>query len=183
MKLRSIGLALGLAGLGIAANSMSARALDFSFSFTVNNINGTSISPSSDTITGEIVGLSNNTTSSATDIIITSDPALGIASGTELDNASGTFTVASGQITAFNGISYTDSTSDQIQFNDKSLGTYYNEIQTATGYASKSSSSAFSVGSYNFTLVPWEFNPGEMVGLGVPLMMGLGVLKKKLALR
>jgi len=192
MRLRNIGLALGLAGLGIAANSMSARALDFSFSFTVLE-SGNPV-----TISGDILGV-DNTGVAEHGIYITSAPGLFISSTDELTQESGTFTVSNGTISAISkNILYDDNntTNDGVilvlnQFESASSPQgYYNEIIDSVGnpaFSSPASSisknTAFTVTAYNFQQIPWEFNPGEMVGLGVPLMMGLGVLKKKLVLK
>jgi hypothetical protein len=196
MNLRSIGLALGLAGLSITASSMSARALDFSFSFPVDMevTTGSNIttSISSTTISGIIQGLQNNATGGATDVIITSDPVLGISSSTPLYYQSGTLTVVNGEITAVSNANFQNG-NDDIVLNATNFVppiTYYNEIAngTTTAYASQPVSFITTNGtsvssSFGFQQIPWEFNPGKMVGLGVPLMMGLRVLRKKLAFR
>jgi len=192
MRLRNIGLALGLAGLGIAANSMSARALDFSFSFTVLE-SGNPV-----TISGDILGV-DNTGVAEHGIYITSAPGLFISSTDELTQESGTFTVSNGTISAISkNILYDDNntTNDGVilvlnQFESASSPQgYYNEIIDSVGnpaFSSPASSisknTAFTVTAYNFQQIPWEFNPGEMVGLGLPLIMGLRVLRKNLALR
>jgi hypothetical protein len=58
-----------LAALTLMLSASSARADDFTFSFgnTVGDVSGT--------VTGEIIGLTNNSTSSATEVLITSYPA------------------------------------------------------------------------------------------------------------
>jgi len=57
-----------LAALTLMLSASSARADDFTFSFsnTVGDVSGT--------VTGEIIGLTNNSTSSATEVLITSYP-------------------------------------------------------------------------------------------------------------
>jgi len=196
MKLRNIGLALGLAGLGITANSMSARAIDFSFSFPVDtelasgSASPTAINPVQN-ISGIIQGLQDNATSDATDIVITSDPVLGTTSSGPITlndaNTPGAFTVSNGVITAVQNVDFSDASGDNIYLNYKSVFpsvTYVNGIaDTKANLAYTVSSLAFDASTYNSQQIPWEFNPGEMVGLGLPLIMGLRVLRKNLALR
>ena len=57
-----------LAALTLMLSASSAKADDFTFSFgnTVGDVSGT--------VTGEIIGLTNNSTSSATEVLITSYP-------------------------------------------------------------------------------------------------------------
>jgi|GEM_PF-1535091 len=202
MKLSSIGLALGLAGLGIAANSMSARALDFSFSFNVSN--GTT----TETISGVILGV-DSTGVAKNGVYITSAPGLNISSNEELTSTQQIFSLnTNGSIASINSnVAFEGTDNDgsdpnentEIEFDYNSPGGtstkgYYNTITDSNGteYFSSTAGSLvnggtkntqFPLSTYNFQQIPWEFNPGEMVGLGVPLMMGLGVLKKKLALR
>jgi hypothetical protein len=193
MKLRNIGLALGLAGLGITANSMSARALDFSFSFPVDLevTTGSSISVSipSQNISGLIQGLNNNATSNATDIIITSDPVLETTSSgpITLSNAvtPGQFTVSNGVITNVQNVDFSDASGDNIYLNYQNVLPLLalNGISSSKGIAYTGLGLSLDLNTYNFQLVPWAFNPGEIVGLGVPLMMGLRVLRKNLASR
>jgi len=196
MNLRSIGLALGIAALSITASSVSARALDFSFSFplSLEAPNGSTTTTSvSSTISGIIEGVQDNATSGATDIIITNDPGLNISSSTPLYYKSGTLTVTNGEITDVSNADFKNG-SDEVVLNLEVLApppiTYYNEITdgTTTAYSSQAASFITTSGntvssSFSFQQIPWEFNPGEMVGLGVPLIMGLRVLRKKLVLR
>ena len=58
-----------LAAVALMLSTSTARADDFTFSFsnTVGDVSGT--------VTGEIIGLTNNSTSSATEVLITSYPA------------------------------------------------------------------------------------------------------------
>ena len=60
---------LALAAVALILSTSTARADDFTFSFsnTVGDVSGT--------VTGEIIGLTNNSTSSASEVLITSYPA------------------------------------------------------------------------------------------------------------
>jgi hypothetical protein len=91
-----------LAVTAILSSSPSyALTFDFSFTNTVGNVSGT--------VTGEIVGLADNSTSAATNVIIDSYPAgIGLGLATPFDavtTASGVpdnaFTVTSGLITSY----------------------------------------------------------------------------------
>jgi len=103
MNLRTFGLAIVLAGMSCA--SARATLLDFDFSFTGNPDLKNDIAG---TVTGEIIGLQDNTANQVPlDIIIISAPAaLGFAPNYDLaDNGwnlaiDGTITVSDGQITS-----------------------------------------------------------------------------------
>ncbi len=178
----TLGLAVGLC----AINTSKASALDFTFSFSNNggNVNGT--------VTGTVYGLTDNVTSSATRVTIESYPT---GLGTPVDGLIATdwggvqensFTVANGAITAGDFLSYgpnsglclnsndncfTGSNSNALTFNqDRNTVVNFNDFQ---GVAFTPATAA----------VPWEFNPTEGVALGLPLFIGLRVLKKRRALK
>jgi hypothetical protein len=190
MQMQNIGLALGLASLGIIANSLAAQALDFSFSFTINDSSHGSISG---TVTGIIEGLQDNTTQSTpTDIIVNTNPA-GVTSGTTFVQGTGTnsgyFTVQNGNITGISsgGIEYISSGGNLIGFsynNNENLidGPYGNYFDTETA---PPSGSAFSISSYNFQqvqqTVPWELD--DKILLMPLLMIGISAAKKRLPLK
>ncbi len=97
-----------LAIAAVALSSVSAQADDFTFSFvnTVGNVGGT--------VTGEILGLTNNSTGPATEVLITSFPSglnsvLGSAPINATDftsQVSNSFTETNGQVTAADFIAW-----------------------------------------------------------------------------
>jgi hypothetical protein len=100
-RLKSVAMVLALAICAVALASASARADDFSFSFT--NLYG----DVSGTVTGEIIGLTNNATTTDATVIITSFPVgLGSIIGSAPINATdwtdvyeNSFTETNGQVT------------------------------------------------------------------------------------
>jgi hypothetical protein len=103
VRLKSVTLIFALAISGIALSSTSAKADDFSFSFTNTVWYGVP-----GTVTGEILGLTNNATGPATEVLITSFPAgLDTIVGSGPINAmlwnyqeENSFTVSGGEVTA-----------------------------------------------------------------------------------
>ena len=107
MKSRLLGLLAALALLGLLPSPGHASTLNFTFSFT----GGTSVSPFTGTVTGEIDGLTNNATSAASAVIIdTVTPAaltnpsplpFNTFCGSNCLVTSNSFTVTAGVITAY----------------------------------------------------------------------------------
>jgi hypothetical protein len=105
VRLKFMTLIFALAISGIALSSVSAKADDFSFSFT-----STSSDPGTvpGTVTGEILGLTNNATGPATEVLIMSFPSgLNSVLGSGPINAmlwdqqyQNSFTESGGQVTA-----------------------------------------------------------------------------------
>lgn len=103
VRLKSMRLILALAISGIALSSVSAKADDFSFSFT-----NTVWYAVPGTVTGEILGLTNNATGPAAEVLITSFPSgLNSVLGSGPINAmlwdqqyQNSFTESGGQVTA-----------------------------------------------------------------------------------
>lgn len=105
--LKRVSHALFIAMVGISLASIPARADDFSFSFT--DVNAVGIGQDvPGTVSGEILGLTNNSTGAASQVIITSFPAgLNSVFGPAPINAmlwdqqnSNSFTETNGQVTA-----------------------------------------------------------------------------------
>jgi hypothetical protein len=107
MRLKSITLIFTLAISGIVLSGASARADDFTFSFTNTIPCGYCVSGGA--VTGEILGLTNNATSTPTSVIITGVPS-GFTYPFPLPTvfqlvdtgAAPTFTESNGQITGAN---------------------------------------------------------------------------------
>ena len=190
MKFKQFSCVLGLAIGIIASNIPKASALDFSFSFSNQdgNVDGT--------VTGTIKGLKDNTTSAATEVDLTSYPAgLGTnpnpsgnvvytSSGGGWDpNASGSFTVTNGLITDYQF--YASSKPSELVLDSSeqisSLVLNYNPNITYN-YVHNSSLNSVVFTSASAT-VPFEFSPSEGILLGVPLFIGLRILKRKRAMK
>lgn len=173
MKRYNVALALGLAGLGVAAHTMAVQAADFNFSFTgTSSITGT--------VTGLISGLTDNTSSVPSSITINTDPT-GVPSGTILSQyLGGSFTVSNGAITAANDITFEDSSSIfTILFNLSSTNILFN----LTDGSYTSNSNGFSGVSYIPVATVPEPNEQGIMAFGIPLFLALGIINKRKVLK
>lgn len=187
MKIKDFFPALSLTAIGLAFNSGAAKALDFTFSFgnETGNVSGN--------VTGIIAGLNDNATSAATGVIIQNYPS-GLSGSPEQGGFDATkwqevysnsFSVTNGNITAasfgatngggfgstgdalcINGGGYCFTGANALSFDGAS--TY---VLNSSGFSGVTFSSA--------TSVPFEFSPTEGIALGMPLFIGLRMLKKK----
>ena len=177
----TLGLAVGLC----AINTSKASALDFTFSFsnTVSNVNGT--------VTGTVDGLTDNATSSANKVTIDSYPTgLGtpvdglIATNTNWSVNQNSFTVANGSITAGNFLSYASNSG--LCLNSSSCFGSFNNALTFTQNGNTVANNTGLQGVFTpvtATSVPFEFSQTEGIALGLPLFIGLRMLKKRKALK
>ena len=175
MKTLNIGLVCVFGGFGVLANSLAAQALDFNFSFDADH--GTP-----GTGTGVIQGLQDNNSNTNPNSIIISNNPIGIPFGTVFDIRNrGSFSVNNGQITGANSVYYFGQNySYNIQFNSGGYNSIGNGINNTSSY----NSNGFSGVTYTpATAVPWDFSPNEGVALGLPLFIGLRMLKKRRALK
>ena len=173
MKIYNVALALGLGTLGVVAQAMAAQAVDFNFSFTgTSGVTGT--------VTGLIGGLTDNTSSVPSSIIINTDPT-GVPSGTILSQyLGGSFTVSNDTITAANDVIFEDSNSNfAIIFNLSST----NILSNLTDGSYTSNSDEFSGVTYIPTATVPEPNEKGLIAFGIPLFLALGIINKRKALK
>lgn len=190
MKLSKIFSIIGLTSLVFVANATPAKALDFTFSFSneagVGNVNGT--------VTGRIIGLANNAASSATAVYIDSYPS-GLVPSNRASSyltpinaltwskiTQNSFTVANNIITADNFISENNSSSglDRLLINGASTHNYLS-IGSANAQRVWNNNGLSGVIFASATAVPFEFSPSEGIALGIPLFIGLRILKKRIS--
>lgn len=125
MRLASMSRTFALAISGFALLSTYAKADNFGFSFTESGVG---------TVSGVIMGLTNNSTGTATAVIIESMPAVFDAdlgnppiNATLWSVAQDSFTETSGQITAMNFFAVEDADEIQLGLNDTEGYTYLND--------------------------------------------------------
>lgn len=180
MKLKNISLTLGLAGLGLILGSPKVQALDWNFNHSYTDSNS-QIWNGQGTLSYN--GSGNNQTFVLSNLSFTETS--GITTKTySLDNLFQPFVSinSTGDIDYFqlaaNNPSY--SSFDYGRYMNGSPGTgsvnvvsYNNSIQPDQSF----------VGSISFSprAVPWNIEPGQGIALGLPLFIGLRMLKKRMA--
>ena len=202
MNFKQFGYILGLAIGIIASNTPIANALDFNFSFSSDNTSG-----GVGTVTGIIKGLQDNTNASQipTEIDLTSYPTnvLGTnpnASGNVVflagtnppgkdwgTNNSVSFQVTGGNITSafFSEQGAAGSNSSKSYFILNSPAGF-NGLSFNNGNGTSNSISnqgGFNGITFTSAAVPFEFSPSQGILLGIPLFIGLRILKRKRVLR
>lgn len=203
MKLYNIALALGLAGLGVVVHSMAAQAIDFTFDFVGKEGTTTGFGPEriiGGEVTGIITGLDANTTSGIPSSIIINTNPLGFTPGIVLNHyVSGTFSVSNGVITGASNVNFGNQAflpfvpSFNIFFNSNSNGNVgVNEFRfdgEAIRPAITFNNDGFDGVIYTpvtpvvpTTAVP-EPNEQGLRALVLPLFLGLGIMKKRKALK
>lgn len=185
MKNLSIGLVGVIAGSCVIASSTGVQALDLNFNLTTES--GTDPG----TVYGVIQNLQEGNNVDWT-IKINSNP-VGIPSGTIFKRSEGAFQVKNNSIESLSNI-YATATDNNgsvmkllMNYSYAPLSSYENNLEkSVNGIFSNSyqnSMTAYSVNDYNLspaaTAVPFDFNPTEGAALGLPLFIGLGILRKR----
>jgi hypothetical protein len=184
MKVKSIGLALAVAGLGVLQQISVAQALTWNWSYSGNGINasGTWVSDGS-TYNQSTLYTIQSISGTRNGVSIT-----GLSTGLQGNNKfewNGTNIITNNQ-----GFDYTvASSSSPNEFSGVcdacTINTYQpvdNEYyQDANGFDQRTNPVTSSLTPA--AAVPWDFSPTLGLALGVPLFMGLRIRKKRLALK
>lgn len=182
MNRKNIGFGFGLAGLGIILGSPKVQALDWSFNYDYTdnssqiwNGEGTLSYPGSGNERAFILSnLSFTETSGSTTRTYSLDNVL----------QSNVYTNSTGNISEFelyaNNPSYSAYDYGKFLLESPSPGNL-----NVVSYNSNRYGGSASAGSITFspTAVPFEFSPGQGIALGLPLFIGLRMLKKPKALK
>ena len=175
MKSKSKVLISCMVILGVNAFASKVSALDFNFTFT-----GNAEYPGQ--VSGVIKGLADTGRSTPTEItVFANSPQTGtdnIVFTFPPNQQNGEFTVSNGNITEETNYYAFNDQREYIVFN---YGAFANEF--FDGNSSINNESGFSGVTYTpaATAVPWEFSPVQGAALGLPLFIGLRMLKRKIA--
>ncbi len=173
MNLKNFSFALGLSAIGIALNSGSALALNWEFSYSGPDVNASGMLTTTDTTNSSgyytITGISGTRNELTISEIID-------VGGFSLSNNDNLIKISSPQLTDL-GFAYT--LADGTEVHTYNFG-FREELVNGGLYSDGLITFSATPAS---AAVPWDFSPTQGVALGLPLFIGLRMLKKRRALK